>query len=547
MLSLRRTGGALALLLLLLFLLSLPVQAQESPGSLARFNDVRGHWAETFIRIMWYAGVLDVPEDGRFRPDEPVTRADFTFWLARALELSPVAGAGEPGFDAPFTDWEAIPEEQRGHIAAAHAAGLISGYPDGTFGPEGSITRLEIGTLLGRSLMELDLTPKQLFFLQFADGETIPEWGLPAALPVEKLIIIGTPKDGAMHFDPHGTTTRAQAITMVERFTRVRLEITGLPRPEPRPVAPVGKIFAGYYINQDVAYEVLQRHGSALDWLVYWGNELDAAGHIQGTDSPRTLAWAAGNGRPLIALLANHTREANSRLLNNRGAWETAVRELEDLLAKGYSGINVDFEDVPVEDGPALTEFVCTLYRRLKPQGHHISLSLPAKTTDAGNSWSGAFDYAELGRCADHVVIMTYDFSWAGGSPGPVGPLGWMKRVMEYAATRIPKEKLLLGLPAYGYDWPVDGGRGRALTTRTIQSLLAAQGIAAEYHPEHGESTFTYVDEEGIRRVVWFTPPEGVAAKLALVEELDLAGVAMWRLGQEMEGYWPHLRRINGR
>lgn len=534
---------------LLLSIWSLPVQAQGQHGGMGSFTDLRGHWAEAFIRTMLYAGVLDVPEDSLFRPDEPVTRASFTFWLARSLELAALDEAGATDFTPPFTDWEQIPVAQRGHIAAAHAADLIQGYPNGTFDPGGTITRLEIATIMGRSLIDLGLAPQNRFFDQFVDGKTIPAWGLPAALAVEKLIIIGVPKGGNMYFDPTATTTRGQAVTMTARFTEIGLAITGLPKPTPRPVSPprTGSIVAGYYINQDVAYKVLEEQGAALDWLVYWSYVLGADGKLMGTDSPRTLGWAADNGRPLIALLANHDREATSRLLNNTAAWDQAARDLKALMAKGYSGVNFDFEDVPLADGPALTQFICTMYGELKAGGHHVSLSLPAKTSDAGNGWSGPFDYGALGSCADYVVIMTYDFSWPAGPPGPVGPIGWMKRVMEYAATRIPPAKLLLGIPAYGYEWPTAGGTGRALTARQIEDLSQRHRATVTYSADDGESTFTYWDETGVERRVWYTPAAGLAAKLNLVNELNLSGTAMWRVGQEVDSYWPHLQLVGGR
>ncbi|HEX6988624.1 MAG TPA: chitinase, partial [Bacillota bacterium] len=98
--------------------------------------------------------------------------------------------------------------------------------------------------------------------------------------------------------------------------------------------------------------------------------------------------------------------------------------------------------------------------------------------------------------------------------------------------------------PAYGRDWPAGGvGGGRALTARQIDELTARRGITPAYDAATGEATFNYIDDQGVARVVWFTPPEGVAAKLSLVDEYGLGGFVMWRMGQEVDGYWTAITR----
>jgi len=71
---------------------------------------------------------------------------------------------------------------------------------------------------------------------------------------------------------------------------------------------------------------------------------------------------------------------------------------------------------------------------------------------DQQDNWSSAFDYAAIGKYADWVQIMTYDEHWSGGTPGPIASLPWVENVIKYAITVIPKEKILLGVAAYGYD-----------------------------------------------------------------------------------------------
>lgn len=500
----------------------------------ADFTDLTGHWAAPFVRTLLFAGVIE-PEDSRFRPDDPVNRLDFTTWVAAALELP----AEDVPTEAPFRDWEAIPEDQRGKVLAAVKAGLINGYPDQTFKPDGLITRAELAVIFGRALKAMGVTPEERFLSLFADADQLPAWAGDALAAVRAQIIIGLPRNGGMYFAPMEHTTRGQAATMIVRFIEKRVEILGIERPQPvYDLKPAGPVQVAYYMID--AYEDLLKYGHRLDWIFYVSyNLVDSDGNIQGHDGPSTFRWAAGSGKPLVAVIAAHDRSINDAFLRNTGARARFTAAVKDLVRRGYSGVHLDFEYVPAVHRETFTQFVQTLAAELRSEGLHVSIALPAKTSDdPSNDWSGAFDYEALGKAVDYVMIMTYDQHWRGGEPGPVGSIAWMRSVLKYATSLIPPNKVLVGIPAYGYDWPVAGGVGRSIKSRDAVKLAADHGIAWEYDPATAEASFTYVDADGQRRVVYFTPPEGIAAKTGLVAEFGLGGFAMWRLGQEMDDYW---------
>ncbi|HEY8450012.1 MAG TPA: S-layer homology domain-containing protein [Bacillota bacterium] len=522
----------LLLLIVMFVALASPVTAQTD---LPEFVDIRGHWAESFVRTLLYSGVVASGSDGRFRPDEPVTRLDFAAWVAAAMELTPAA---EPA-EAPFSDWDQIPAELQGRILAAVRAGLIQGYPDGSFRPSSPLTRAELGVIFGRALTAIGVEPETRFRSMFADAEHIPDWAFPALAAVRAQVIIGVPEGDRLLFAAERQTSRAQAATMIVRFIEKRVEILGIERPQPiHRLRPSGPVVTAYYMID--AFDSLQRYGHLLDWVFYASYRLASPdGTITGYDGPQTLRWAAQNDKPLVAMIAAHDRAINEAFLQDPEAQARFIAQAKALTERGYSGVHLDFEYVSAAQRHAFTDFVARIAREFQGAGLHISLAVPAKTREnLASDWVGAFDYQALGRLVDYVMLMTYDEHWRGGPPGPVGSLGWMRAVLDYATTQIPRERILLGVPAYGYDWPQGGGSGRSIRAREALELAARTRATVRYDPTVGEASFTYRDDQGVSRIVYFTPPQGLAAKLALVGEYGIAGAAMWRMGQEPEDYW---------
>lgn len=511
----------------------------SSTAFAADLDDTRGHWAEYTILSMYRSGVITLPPDGCFRPDEPITRLDFTVYVSRVLELT--GGSAE---DLPFTDKSDIPVEFQSKIAAAHKAGIIGGYPDGSFRPEASISRAELGVIFGRALSDLGIKAETRFFALFEDAGSIPDWAWEAAAAVRAQIILGRPGKVMVRFEPGDTTTRAEAITMIQRFAQKRAELVPVVPKEPK--EPIrGRIVTGYYVNTDEAYQSLLDYGHNLDLLIYCSYMIGLDGKMYGYDSPRTMTWAAENRKPLLVLFANHDLENNHRILSDTDLQEKAISAIKELMTHGYDGINLDFEYVYGSDREAFSNFVRRLSTELKPLGYLVTISVPAKTQEnLASNWVGAFDYEYLGRYVDYLMIMTYDQHWKGGPAGPIGSVPWINSVMDYAQALVPPQKILMGIPGYGYSWPVAGGNATAITVKRAIELAAEKGRQINWDPDMKENHFRYIDDEGAERLVWFTTAQSLKAKLAVAMERGLGGMAMWRIGYEPPEYWQVLREV---
>lgn len=224
----------------------------------------------------------------------------------------------------------------------------------------------------------------------------------------------------------------------------------------------------------------------------------------------------------------------------------TARQNLIDQLLvvmprEGYDGINVDIEGIYPADSDAYINLLRELKAALKPKGYWLTVSIPAKTFhNPRDGWSGGYDYKAIGEVADHILIMTYDQNWMGGTPGPIATLPWVEQVMKYAVSQMPAEKVLMGLATYGYDW--GGPRNRALAYPNAMALAKQYGATVNWHQEYQVPYFKYQDAQGNQHEVWFEDQNSAKAKLQLIKKYGLAGVGIWRLGFEDSLYWDVLK-----
>ncbi|WP_138755001.1 asparaginase domain-containing protein [Paenibacillus sinopodophylli] len=170
----------------------------------ASFTDITGHWAEAAIKEAVAAGIVKGYVDGTFKPNNTVTRAEFSVMLMGALKAE-----GESEALA-FADQASIAAWAKDAVAQAVKAGVISGYPDGTFRPSANILRMEMVSMIAKG-SGLTLDPNAT--TSFTDNKDIPTWALGAVKAVsDKGIIQG--RTGNV-FAPKATASRADAITII--------------------------------------------------------------------------------------------------------------------------------------------------------------------------------------------------------------------------------------------------------------------------------------------------------------------------------------------
>ena len=212
------------------------------------------------------------------------------------------------------------------------------------------------------------------------------------------------------------------------------------------------------------------------------------------------------------------------------------------MYEKGYLGVDIDFEYILAEDKDAFSAFVRQTAEIMRANGFQTSVALAPKTSDdqKGLLYEGK-DYRALGEAADHVLLMTYEWGYTYGPPMAVAPLNQVRRVVEYALTQIPAEKINLGIPNYGYDWPLPYERGvtKAETINNIQAVRIAVANDAEIQfDETAQSPFFTYADQGTAHEVWFEDVRSLSAKFDLIEEFGLRGCGYWQIMQWFRANW---------
>lgn len=240
-----------------------------------------------------------------------------------------------------------------------------------------------------------------------------------------------------------------------------------------------------------------------------------------------TLAPIGGDGRFNSGLV--------SAIIENPQAQQSLIWELgRTLQENGFSGLNIDFEYVSSEDRVGYAEFVSKTRRILSVFGYEVSVALAPKVRrdQRGILYEG-IDYRLLGEAADRVLLMTYEWGYTYGPPMAVAPIDQVRRVVDYAVTEIPREKISLGIPNYGYDWPLPYERGvtRARTISNLEAVSLAIDHGAEIQfDETAMTPYFHYWQYGIRHEVWFEDPRSILAKFRLIKEYGLTGAGYWQL-----------------
>ena len=225
----------------------------------------------------------------------------------------------------------------------------------------------------------------------------------------------------------------------------------------------------------------------------------------------------------------------------------------EAVTAAGYGGVDSDFEYIPPQFASAYAEFLANLSERL-PEGVPVFVSLAPKVrADQPGLLYEGHNYPLLGAAADGSLLMTYEWGYTFGPPMAVAPIREVRRVVDYAVTEIAPEKLMLGLPNYGYDWPLPyvPGQSRAESLGNVAAVnrAADRGAAIRFDEAAQSPTYRYYDRpetyaDAVEHVVWFENARSVREKLLLGAEYGLGGFGVWNIMRYFPALWTLLSRM---
>ncbi len=400
-------------------------------------------------------------------------------------------------------------------------------------------------------------------------------YGIPPALLVEanqvpnpnRLVVGQTlviPIQGSYHWVAPGDTlfniSRQYGISQAEliRINRLpspaqlpvdfRLYIPPRPRPTVDTAAYIDTQVAGADAPQDI--DLVGEHLTFLPIFSYRVNR-------DGTLTPpvdQPLINAAYRDRvvPLMVLTNLEEGQFSTELATTILSSEALQDQVLDaaiavMKQKGYLGLDFDFEYLGAPNRERYNAFLRKAATRLKAEGFFISSALaPKYSADQQGVLYEGHDYQAHGDIMDFIFFMTYEWGWSGGPPMAVSPINQVRRVLEFAISQAPRDKVMMGIPLYGYDWTlpyVPGGRwARVVSPQRAIELAAQYNVAIQYDTTSQAPFFNYIDEDGSAHVVWFEDARSIQAKFDLVKELRIRGFFYWQLGPSFPQNWLLLR-----
>ena len=382
-----------------------------------------------------------------------------------------------------------------------------------------------------------------------------------------------TLSDGTIHMDPNGQT-EPLALNYVKRSsivkdingnetkstkegnfvdtTAFKLLVDGMPLPKARILKnPVAWAFDP--LTTEANPSLMHEGGTNImspSWFVLQSNGLKASPRIS-TDYVRTYRDKGYQVWPLVTNQFDPSFTASILGQSGSGLWATYAQQLvQYALAYGFEGYNFDFENIHESHRDQLSHFVSYLSDYLHQYGIYTSIDVTGYSTS--EYWSRVYDRPALSKSVDYVVHMAYDeVGHSSPTAGPVASYPWVRKQTEQMLGEVPANKLVLGIPFYTRIWTESYGRAQSktLTIADSRNYLKAFEDNVVWNDQLRGYTLTIPSQglvkkdpriplilnhqSGTVQKIWFEDNKSLEEKLALVNELQLAGFAAWRKGFE--------------
>lgn len=309
-----------------------------------------------------------------------------------------------------------------------------------------------------------------------------------------------------------------------------------VPEPDRRPAEIIGYL---PLTDPGVTAADIGRWGIPLTYVAIFAYLIDQAGTLTPVDDAAAIRAARAVGaRPLMSIANMQAGGAFSPVIARAIIATPVVRErvisaiLRIVAEKGYDGVDSDIENIDVSEREGYVDFLRELKERLG-EGRLLTVAVPPKWDEFTFAYARGHDYAGIGRVADRVYLMNYEFHWVGGPPGAIAPLPSVRRALLYAARQMEARKILSGISTTAYDWPLPDtpeNRARAWSHQEALAIAIREGVPIRYDPVSETPWFRY-RADGAEREVWFEDARSLLMKFQLLREAGVAGTGIWQLG----------------
>ncbi|MBU1966959.1 hypothetical protein KKH50_01525 [Patescibacteria group bacterium] len=277
--------------------------------------------------------------------------------------------------------------------------------------------------------------------------------------------------------------------------------------------------------------------------------------HLQSDKFLEISSLMEQQNKKVEIVLTQFNNDTIVSLLNQEKSIQNLLTSLDSiLLAYPVSGINLDIEYTGLVTDQLRQKFVqlvVAISQHLNQKYDHVTFSVDMYASAATKPQ--IWDVAKIEPYVDHIIVMAYDFHQR-SSPqaGPVAPLFggreyWDSDVNQHLADfvkLVPKEKILLGVPFYGYEWqttsrdpqahtfPQTGSTASIKRVKEIIAVTQELKVEQSWNDQALSPYLSYLEDDKIF-VIYYENSRSLSYKLDYVNQLNLRGISIWALGYE--------------
>ena len=339
-----------------------------------------------------------------------------------------------------------------------------------------------------------------------------------------------------------------------EKYDRPETPVNNVPPITVTPVADYSSplVLAWHNVTGDSSVSSLKDNEKYLSYIntisPTWFSLADNEGTVDSIASTAYVETCHAKGIKVWGLVSNltHPDVSTSAVLSDPQKRAYVTEQLLTYAAQfDLDGINIDFESVSSEDGPAFVQFV----REFTLKAHEKNLVVSVDNY-VPKEYTMHYDREEQGIFADYVIIMGYDEHTSGSEEaGSVASLDFVLEGIEKTLVDVPKEKVINALPFYVRYWTVDDN-GQILDVQNLpmakgDETVAAAGVTPVWDDAAGQN-YAEWKSGGSTNKIWLEDAKSLQAKLEVMKAHDIGGVAVWQIAfatdeafSIVDGYYP--------
>lgn len=289
------------------------------------------------------------------------------------------------------------------------------------------------------------------------------------------------------------------------------------------------------------AWDSLMENVSGVNVLApTWFSIVDSEGTVESRANQEYVDRAHANGMQIWALVENINSEVkldNARLLNTTSSRNRIIQTLiEQALAYGIDGLNVDLEGLPSSAGSGYIQFIRELSVECRRNGLILSVD-----NYVPSAWTTHYQRDKQAEVIDYLVIMAYDEHYNGSEAGSTASFPFVENgIANTIAQGVPADRIICAVPFYSRIWHGDGSSvsSETISMPNMQAYIAEHELTPVWEDDIAQNYVEYTDEEGTLNRIWVEDASSLQAKIDVIRNYSLAGVAGWKLGMETSDVW---------